>query len=496
MLGNFCYHCIEKYLPYQFKMKTDTKISAKKSWAKALATPPAEFPLTQLLVKNGKIPEGLRGTLYRNGPARLERGGIPVGHWFDGDGAILAVHFTDAGAAAVYRYVQTAGYQAEEKANRFLYSNYGMAAAGPAWLRWTKPVKNAANTSVLALPDRLLALWEAGLPHSLGLQTLETIGIDYLGNSGGEFPYSAHYKRDPMTGLIYNFGVTLGATTKLNLYKSDATGKIVQKAAIALDGFPAIHDYVLAGKYLIFFVPPVRLKIWPVLAGISTMGDSFEWKPELGTQILVIDSETLSLVSRSETEPWYQWHFANGFVKEDGSVAVDFVRLADFKTNQRLKEVATGELRSDGEGSLWRVHLNPQTAKVIATEELLDKPCEFPVVPAAEIGQESRYIYLAMYRPDVDIIPEVYGTIARFDTQSRNLTIADCGENGYPAEPIYVPDTSSEKGWVLTVVYDGDSDSSEVWIFDSDRLSDSPVCQLELPGVIPFGFHGTWNSAV
>ena len=44
-----------------------------------------------------------------------------AGHWFDGDGAILAVHFTDVGAAAVYRYVQTAGYQAEEKADKFLY---------------------------------------------------------------------------------------------------------------------------------------------------------------------------------------------------------------------------------------------------------------------------------------------------------------------------------------------------------------------------------------
>ncbi|MCC3490831.1 MAG: carotenoid oxygenase family protein [Microcoleus sp. PH2017_16_JOR_D_A] len=477
-------------------MKTDSKISAKKSWAKSLARPAAEFPLTQLSVKSGKIPDGLRGTLYRNGPARLERGGVAAGHWFDGDGAILAVHFTDVGATAVYRYVQTAGYLAEEKADRFLYSNYGMTAPGPVWLRWTKTVKNAANTSVLALPDRLLALWEGGPPHSLDLQTLETIGIDNLGTLSGEFSYSAHCKRDPISGNIYNFGVAPGATTNLNLYKSNSTGKVVQKATIALDGIPLIHDFVLAGKYLIFFVPPVRLKFLPVLAGISSYGDSFEWKPELGTEILVVDSETLYLVSRSKTDPWFQWHFANGFVKEDGSVAVDFVRLDDFKSNQRLKEVATGETRTNAEGILCRVHLNPQTGKVIATEELLDKPCEFPIVPAAEVGQDSRYIYLAMYRPDVDIVAERYGAIARLDTQTRNLTIADCGENRYPAEPIYVPDISSEKGWILTVVYDGNSDSSEVWIFDSDGLSRPPVCQLELPGVIPLGFHGTWKSAV
>jgi len=477
-------------------MKTASKISAKKSWAKALATPAAEFPLTQLSVKTGKIPDGLRGTLYRNGPARLQRGGMNAGHWFDGDGAILAVDFTEVGATAVYRYVQTAGYQAEEKADKFLYTNYGMTAPGPALLRWTKPVKNTANTSVLALPDRLLALWEGGPPHSLDLQTLETQGTDNLGSLDSGFSYSAHCKRDPITGNIFNFGITPGVTTNLNLYKSDFTGKIVQKATVAMDGIPLLHDFVLAGKYLIFFVPPVRLNLMPVLAGIGSYGDSFEWKPELGTQILVFDSETLSLVSRSQTEPWFQWHFANGFVNEDGSVAVDFVRYADFQTNQRLKEVATGETRTNAEGTISRVHLNPLTGKVTAIEELLDQACEFPVVPAGQIGQASRYIYLAMNRADVDIVAELYGAIARLDTETRNLTIADMGENRYPAEPIYVPDISSEKGWILTVVYDGNSDKSEVWIFDSDGLSRAPICTLELPGVIPLGFHGTWKSAV
>ncbi|PSB29090.1 hypothetical protein C7B69_09540 [filamentous cyanobacterium Phorm 46] len=477
-------------------MKTASKISAKKSWAKALATPAAEFPLTQLSVKTGKIPDGLRGTLYRNGPARLQRGGMNAGHWFDGDGAILAVDFTDVGATAVYRYVQTAGYQAEEKADKFLYTNYGMTAPGPALLRWTKPVKNTANTSVLALPDRLLALWEGGPPHSLDLQTLETQGTDNLGNLDSGFSYSAHCKRDPITGNIFNFGISPGLSTKLNVYQSDFTGKIVNKATVTLDGIPLLHDFVLAGKYLIFFVPPVRLNLMPVLAGIGSYGDSFEWKPELGTQILVFDSETLSLVSRSETEPWFQWHFANGFVNEDGSVAVDFVRYADFQTNQRLKEVATGETSTNAEGTISRVHLNPLTGKVTAVEELLDQACEFPVVPAGQIGQASRYIYLAMNRADVDIVAELYGAIARLDTETRNLTIADIGENRYPAEPIYVPDISSEKGWILTVVYDGNSDKSEVWIFDSDGLSRAPICTLELPGVIPLGFHGTWKSAV
>jgi carotenoid cleavage dioxygenase-like enzyme len=477
-------------------MKTASKILSKKSWAKALARPAVEFPLTQLSVKSGQVPAGLRGTLYRNGPARLERGGITAGHWFDGDGAILAVNFTGTGATGVYRYVQTAGYLAEEKANRFLYTNYGTIAPGPQWLRWMQPVKNTANTSVLALPDRVLALWEGGLPHALDLQTLETRGIDNLGLGNKEFSYSAHCKRDPVTGNIFNFGITPGINAKLNVYKSNSSGEIVQKASVNLDGVPLLHDFVLAGKYLIFCVPPVRLNLVPALARIRSYGDSFEWKPQLGTQILVFDSETLALVSRSETDPWYQWHFANGFVRADGLVEIDLVRFPDFQSNQRLKEVATGETVTDAEGSLWRIYLNPQTAKVIAAEELLDKPCEFPVVPASKIGQKSRYIYLATCRPGADIVGERYEAIARFDTQNDTFTIADCGANCYPGEPIYVPDTSSETGWILTVVYDGNYNSSEVWIWDSDGLDRAPICKLQLPSVIPLGFHGTWKSAV
>ena len=165
-----------------------------------------------------------------------------------------------------------------------------MTAPGPAWLRWTKSIKNVANTSVLALPDRLLA-GEGGLPTASICKLWKLTETDDLGSLESGSSYSAHCKRDPITGNIFNFGITHGASTKLNLYKSDPTGKIVQQATVALDGPPMLHDFVFAGKYLIFFVPPVRLKVLPVLAGISSFSDSLEWKPELGTQILVVDSK-------------------------------------------------------------------------------------------------------------------------------------------------------------------------------------------------------------
>lgn len=476
-------------------MTTTTKKSIKKAWVGAIAQPGKEFPLTQLPIISGKIPDGLRGTLYRNGPARLERGGKPMGHWFDGDGAILAVHFTNAGATAVYRYVQTAGYKAEAAADKLLYGNYGMTAPGAFWNQLLRPVKNVANTSAIALPNKLLALWEGGKPYALDLQTLETWGEDDLGELNKGLAYSAHYKRDKQTGEIFNFGITPGLNSRLHIYQSDVTGKIIQKAAYSLDGIPIVHDFVLAGQYLVFCIPPVRLNFFPVLLG-TNYSDALEWRPQLGTQILVFDRQTLSLVSRSEAEPWYQWHFANGYVDANGSVILDIARYKDFQTNHYLKEVATGETHTPAQSTLTRVHLQPQTGKVTNIEQILDRHCEFPNVPQQNVGQASQYTYFATFQKGTDISKELLNAIARFDHQTQTLSETNLKENLYTSEPLPVQDAHNpNQNWVLSVIYDGNSHSSEVWIFDSDRLNEEPVCKLGLPNVIPPSFHGTWKSA-
>jgi len=477
-------------------MTTVTKPSTRKAWATAISQPAKEFPLTPLSIIAGKIPEGLRGTLYRNGPARLERGGAKVGHWFDGDGAILAVKFSDNGATGIYRYVQTLGYLAESKAGKYLYGNYGMVAPGLFWNRWFKSVKNSANTSVLALPDKLLALWEGGKPYALNLENLETWGLDNLSGLTNNLPYSAHPKCDGKTGEIFNFGVTPGKNSTLHLYQSDFTGKILQKSSFTVDGLPLIHDFVMAGRYLIFFVPPVQVSLLPALFGFKSFSDAMEWKPQQGTKILIFDRETLSLVSRGETEPWYQWHFSNGYVDNDDLIVIDFFRYQDFQTNQRLKEVASGQIQIPAKSTLWQVRIDPQTAKVKYSQELLDRDGEFPTVPPENVGKFSPYTFMSLHKKGADSTSEIYGAIASFDQQTNILKEADFGENLYPMEPIYAANSlNPNQGWVLTVVYDGNNNQSEIWVFDSERLDDEPLCKLALPSVVPMGFHGTWKAA-
>ncbi|MFW6357988.1 MAG: carotenoid oxygenase family protein [Chroococcales cyanobacterium] len=467
-----------------------------KGWSKSVLSPAQEFALTPLPVLSGRLPEGLRGSLYRNGPGRLKRRKKSVGHWFDGDGAVLAVHFQDEEAKGVYRYVQTEGFQKEEKAGTFFFPNYGMTAPGGVWNNWIRPVKNAANTSVLALPDQLLALWEGGHPHALNLETLETKGIEHLSLKSEE-RFSAHPKVDPKTGEFFNFGITLGLNAVLKVYKYDANGKLLKKGSQRLKGLPLIHDFVLAGPYLVFFVSPVRVNLFSAGLGVKSYSEAIAWKPEEGTQVFVFDRETLRLISRGETDSWFQWHFANGCVDSDGLVSVEMVAYDDFRTNQYLQEVATGSTKTIAKGMLSQVKLDPQTGKVIRRENVCDSSCEFPIVAPNQVGESWRYTYMGVHRDDREIGQELLGAIASFDRETGNVAIADCGKNRYPSEPIYVPNQQNlNQGWLITVVYDGNNHTSEVWLYDSQQLENEPICRLGLPRVVPPSFHGTWKPSL
>ena len=464
-----------------------------RSWFPAFERPAQEFGPTPLQVLTGKIPTELQGRYFSNGTGRLERGGQRVGHWFDGDGAILGVKFSGGQVTGTYRYVQTKGYLAEEQSGRYQHAGYGMGNDGPIWKRF-KPLKNSANTSVLAVSDRLLALWEGAMPHALDLDSLETRGLDSLGGLPTSNPFSAHPKRDPKTGDIYNFGSSIGVKDQLMIYRCDRTGTVRQQGTVSLARKAYVHDFVLAGPYLLFVLSPVTLNIWPVLLKQRNFCDCLEWQPQDGTEWIALDRATFQEVSRGEADPWFQWHFGNGFVNDRGHLVFDTVRYKDFQTNEFLKQVPSGNTPTYSLSTLWRITLNPKTGQFLDTHQLCDRHCEFPTLAPQDVGHPHRYTYLAMH-PDNQSAPgELFRTLGRFDHHTETLTETMLDKGMYVSEPIYAPHPSGgNRGWILSTIYNSGKHRSELWIFDGDRLNEAPVAQLALPSVIPIAFHGTWQ---
>jgi len=115
----------------------------------------------QLKLVSGKMPKGLSGTFYRNGPAVFERGGFRMSHWFDGDGMVQRFHMDAGKVSHIGRMVETELYLNNEKEGRMTGGGFGTVVPNPVSMTGPDSV-NQANTSVLPIGGELLALWEGG----------------------------------------------------------------------------------------------------------------------------------------------------------------------------------------------------------------------------------------------------------------------------------------------------------------------------------------------
>ena len=217
------------------KSDKESELFNREDWASSYCNVKKELQEVSINPIKGSIPQELSGTLYRNGPARLERNGQWVHHPFDGDGMISSFKFNNGKVIFKNRFVKTKAWQEEEKLGRFIYRGvFGTQRQGGPWANaFDLRLKNIANTHVIKLGTELLALWEAAGPHSLDPETLETNGISTLGGVlKSKEPFSAHPKFDPGhngTARMVSFGVRAGPTSTIRLMEFSLDGQLLNE---------------------------------------------------------------------------------------------------------------------------------------------------------------------------------------------------------------------------------------------------------------------------
>ena len=199
-----------------------TEAATQDAWADAFAEVRETYGPTQIRFDHA-LPDALKGTLYRNGPARMRRGNTEYRHWFDGDGMVHAFKLDGTSLQHQARMIRTDKYVAEEKAGRFVYPAFGTRLADERPVSKADDI-NVANISVLPVGDELLALWEGGSPWRIDPQTLDTLGRKVWSPETDGVAFSAHPKVD-VDGTVWSFGYLAGSG-KLVLYKLDPTGAL------------------------------------------------------------------------------------------------------------------------------------------------------------------------------------------------------------------------------------------------------------------------------
>lgn len=414
-------------------------------------TPVAEEHAWQTVPVEGRIPDGLRGTLFRNGPNPLRAD--PAAHWFMGDGMIHAFRVGPEGVAYSNQWVRTARWA---------------EAAGARGEGWPEGL---ANTNVLSHGKQLLALEEQHLPVAIDPVSLATGGVvDFAGGLPAG-PFTAHPKHDPLTGelVFFGYGADGFFSDTIRIGNIDAAGRLIRCETAKAPYAAMVHDFAITE----------RLVVLPLFPLIADPMRGVVWRQERGAYLGIMDRAVGAASLRWVPAPdGFAFHVMNAW-DEDGVLSIDLM----------LSEKApffpgpSGEITANSPAFLtrWRLDLDNPEARV-TQRRLSDLDGEFPRIDDRFAGRRTRHGFLTTFdsichRDDAD------GAERQF-----RLPAGDSA-----SEPVFVARGAAEgDGWLLTVLFRQDRLHSELAILDAADVAAGPVARAILPCRVPAGFHGNW----
>jgi carotenoid cleavage dioxygenase len=148
---------------------------------------------------------------------------------------------------------------------------------------------------------------------------------------------------------------------------------------------------------------------------------------------------------------------------------------------------------NEGPPTLERWHLDGHGAPV-KEERLDDRGQEFPRIDERHLGLPHRYGYSVTVGQTDDILGTESGLI-RHDLAATTSEVRQFGAGATIGEGVFVPRSSTSpegEGWVMTLVHQGETDSSSLFILNAEDLCGEPQAVVHLPQRVPAGFHGNW----
>ena len=466
------------------------KASEKRPWTVGYQSLDQDRIACEAVPLSSPLPAGLRGTLFRNGPARHERGGQRYGHRWDGDGMLQQFQFTDRGVSHIGQYIHTEKYNAETAKGRFLVSAFGTHVPGSDAAPDPIDMVNVANISVLHFAGELLALWEPGSAYRIDPRSLATLGVKVWHPSVAGRPFAAHPRVEP-DGTLWNFGVN-PLSGELTIYCIAPSGELRTSHVVRVAPLPPIHDFATTDKHLVFLLTPLVLGKERLEAGAS-FAEACQWAPQLGMRVLTVDKRDWS-ERYFDLEPGCLFHVANAWEDEQGVIRLHYMRADSPMSLIAGWSVMRGEYWHQEGAYLTELVLDPSkgTAEQTAAGVL---EAEFPAIEPNEVGR--RYTRVMCLERSKSLKTDVpgYDQVALIDVSNGRRQQFRYGDDWLAEEHIFADDPGSTKSrWIVGTALDLRAKQSVISVFDADHLGDGPVTQARLAYALPLGLHGTFQS--
>jgi len=456
-----------------------------------------------------------------------------IQHPFEADGGVLGVTFPgDGSATARFRYVRTIAFTNERRKGQRLYRGmdstrelgYGIAEGvgndihTPLFRHHLQPGlnkkrKNTSNTRAIYWGKRLLSMWEGGQPYKLDSLALSTEGRSLLGGVLEEQdPFGSKMVIDTVKdrALMYRI-IQDSKSSQLTTFEFNSDFRLVEegdegKYTIDLPGLAILSDMAATANYALFVQPAVSTSMQFLFNKEPGKVVSTERAPAILHLVPRVGSskEPLSLEIPFDGVVEANLQFCNAY-EEGSKIVFDAIRLDGSKKLKQARSSSTTEWpfvasqedynEKASNRSLWRyeVDLNSGT---VNKRKLTDMQCYFGGVQPSSTTRKHSHIFMAIGGLGEDVAPPQ--GIARFDCNSGSINswIPEAFE--FCGEPMFAPKTnplSEDDGYILTVLFNGISEQSELVLFESTDISAGPVCRIPLGIGIPHGLHGCFTDS-
>eukprot|EP00933_Yihiella_yeosuensis_P032282 TRINITY_DN25875_c0_g1_i1.p1 TRINITY_DN25875_c0_g1~~TRINITY_DN25875_c0_g1_i1.p1 ORF type:complete len:638 (+),score=113.28 TRINITY_DN25875_c0_g1_i1:3-1916(+) len=462
-------------------------------------------------VVEGTLPKDLSGCFMRGGTnARYKPHGKV--HMFDGD-AMLHAFIFEKGVCKSYAntWLRTPRFLANEKHGKELYSQIGDIALGgievakklglialkqrAGIIPKLQPGKNAnPATSTVLIGGNLYASVEVNCPFRIFIDpaTGKVTSGEHNDWNGQVPAFSAHSRLDPKTGDISYFAAPpIGAPPFCYYGVLGADGALKYNVKFQAGAYPPpafLHDHFLTPKLAICVDHSLRGDMSKVA---STGYFNFDPTRTLRFGVLPRDARTPEAIEWYDTgKQGFVWHCVAAFEEKDKIT----LWLPIFEEYSKEMPI---HLAGEPDSFLHKVVLNRKTKGV----DVFKKFKEVGVTERCAINDslltspKLRYAYLMLRGKE-----EMYQGFVKFDLQQEKVVAkVDYGKSRFGGEAMFVPRPGSDKeddGWLMDVIFDKATNSSELCIWDAGSPKDEPLAKVKAPHRIPYGVHANFLTPV
>jgi beta-carotene 15,15'-monooxygenase len=313
----------------------------------------------------------------------------------------------------------------------------------------------------------------------------------------------ANLKRDRVTGTLVNVETAFGRTSRYHVTATGPAGTRTHVGSVDTDQPAYMHSFALTARYVVLTEFPLRLDPRRFLkpGRQAPFIEQFEWEPDRGTRVIVMDRTTGEVVAEPVTDALFGFHHVNAYERAGGTeIVFDLETVPDATTidSLYLDQLRAGEMGAivgrierftvalDAAGESTRYGTGDAA---VSRDMLYADGSALPRVSPDRWCRPHRYVYaMGLDTP----VTEWARRVLKLDTDTGAVeTFADGGD--YFGEPVFVPDPTGEAeddGVVLTVALDVEADRSRLLVLDGATLTERG--RVTLPHAAPFDFHGRY----